>query len=369
MQRLTKSLAFRAAARRSFASSAPGDSLAFARIASSRRSAHAFDASRAVPRAALRRVLASTLRTPTGFNLAPFRLVLVHDGGVEPLVAPGAAPGEEDGNDGGGGGSGGDLEGFDALFDGAAAAGNRARLAACMVGGGNAERVLEAPLSVVFLADLEPARGVPALVARELAAGTRSRQYLRALPFNVAVFAGGSAGGAEEAAAAEAAAAAAGADGGGSGSSFGPGPGPGSGFGSGFRPGSGGCASGAGGAVAAAAGLGRAAVGAALGLGSRLAPLPALGSAEAWSFKQSGLAAMSLMLAAAAEGLGSHAMEGLDARRVREALGAPARGWGVPLVVSLGFARASAHPAAALRSARPTLRELVSSNRFGAAAR
>ena len=72
------------------------------------------------------------------------------------------------------------------------------------------------------------------------------------------------------------------------------------------------------------------------------------------------------MLAAEAEGLGSHAMEGLDARRVRAVLGAGAR-WGVPLAISLGFPRATAHPAAGLRSVRPRVEEIVCDNKLGVA--
>ena len=101
----------------------------------------------------------------------------------------------------------------------------------------------------------------------------------------------------------------------------------------------------------------------------KLAPLPSPGSAEAWSFKQAGIAAMGFMLAATSQGLATHAMEGLDARRVREALGVPraqAARWGVPLVVAIGYARESTHPAAGLRSVRPPLGEVAFSNRFGA---
>jgi nitroreductase len=88
-------------------------------------------------------------------------------------------------------------------------------------------------------------------------------------------------------------------------------------------------------------------------------------SAEAWAFKQAGFAAMSLLLAATANGVGSHAMEGFDARRVLTAIGAPTDGrWGVPVIISLGYTRTTGHPSETLASARPKQHEMVYRNKW-----
>ena len=159
----------------------------------------------------------------------------------------------------------------------------RAALAEGMLGG-NAARVAEAPVSAVFAADLQPLQLLPQIVAMEAAAG-RSGRYLRGLPGDAAVFMAGGGGG-------------------------------------------------GGGACAA-----HAAKAAALSLAGAWLPgaLPTVNSAEGWAFKSVGLAAMTLMYAATAGGLASHAMEGLDARAVRAACRIPHDRYAIPLVVALGY--------------------------------
>ena len=89
-----------------------GDASAFERVALARRSAFVFDASRRVPPDALRSVLESTLRAPSGFNLVPWRIVIVHDDdnydGIENGLGSGGGSGNGGvGGSGGGGGGGG----------------------------------------------------------------------------------------------------------------------------------------------------------------------------------------------------------------------------------------------------------------------
>jgi nitroreductase len=178
-------------------------------------------------------------RAPSGFNVSPYRVVLVD--------APDA----------------------------------RARLAEGMLGA-NADRVREAPVTAVFLADLRPHESLKDIVEMESRAG-KSTRYLKGLEAGLMAVTGG------------------------------------------------GVCDGPTGAVRSAV----------LRAGSLVTPLPAPNSAEAWAYKNASLAAMTYMLAASAHGLDTHCMEGFDGRRVRDAIGAPSR-YSVPLIISTGYADAAA---------------------------
>jgi nitroreductase len=69
---------------------------------------------------------------------------------------------------------------------------------------------------------------------------------------------------------------------------------------------------------------------------SPIKPMPQLEDLGAWANKNAGMAAQTLMLAAAAAGVGSSPMEGFDARRLKTAFGLDGKQYTVPLVVSLG---------------------------------
>jgi nitroreductase len=201
----------------------------------------------------------------------------------------------------------------------------RQRLSSAMLGPGNVARVRDAPLTAVFLADLHAgSRGVLDLMEREARAG-KPAKYVRDLQVNVPAFAGGWAG----------------------------------------------CETPAGPVMALVSSARSAAVAAA----SRHTPLPQANTAEGWAFKNASLAAMAYMLAATSHGLATHPMEGFDARRVREAVGADDEGkggggggvrWGVPMVVSTGYELAGAAAAAAdAGSGRPGLEGVFMRNAFG----
>ncbi|CAN0058026.1 unnamed protein product [Ectocarpus fasciculatus] len=71
-------------------------------------------------------------------------------------------------------------------------------------------------------------------------------------------------------------------------------------------------------------------------IASPMQPAPEVGSAEAWSFKNTALAVQTYILACTAHGLDTAPMEGFDARRVRAALDIPDR-YGIPMVVPTGY--------------------------------
>jgi nitroreductase / dihydropteridine reductase len=153
----------------------------------------------------------------------------------------------------------------------------RQRLASGMVGS-NSSRVLDAPVSIVLLADLEAMRDIDHVVEREARAG-RSEEYLERLPAQAAYFAGGALGKAGDAI--------------------------------------------------------RLGANALLSCVSTTA-FPTAQTADAWANKQVGIATGVLLVGAAARGLAACPMEGFDAARVRSAIGASER-WQVSVVVSLGF--------------------------------
>ncbi|KAG5184897.1 putative nitroreductase family, partial [Tribonema minus] len=195
----------------------------------------------AVPEDIINDVLAMTIRTPTSFNAQPWACIIVRD--------------EE----------------------------QKEALAQAMVGP-NIMKVRAAPLTAVFLADLQPTRRVPRMMEEERRAGTPEERVAR-LPAMIGLFGG-------EGAAAEA-----------------------------LRRG----------------------VTAAL---SPLKPMPSVTSTEAWSYKHAGLAAQTYLLAATAHGLATAPMEGFDGRRVCAALDVPDR-YGVAVAVATGYEDPQHAPSAA----------------------
>jgi nitroreductase len=121
-----------------------GDLAALERIIGARASCRHFDG-RAVPPELLARILAITQRSPSGFNLQPWHVVIVDSPAAKRALAGGML-------------------------------------------GGNGDRVLAAPLSAVFVADTEPLESgrLERVVAAEKEAG-RPSAYLRNLPFDAAV--------------------------------------------------------------------------------------------------------------------------------------------------------------------------------------
>lgn len=237
-----------------------------------RWAARDFDPALGVADEDLEAVLAAASRAPSSLNLEPWRAVIVRSD-----------------------------EG-------------RERLATAMIAA-NGDRVRQAPVSIVMLADLEAMRDVDNVVRREAEAG-KPREYTDSLSTKAAVFAGGAMGKAGDA----------------------------------LRLG----------AMALASSVSGIAV-----------PTPQ--PAEAWASKQLGIATGFLLVAAAARGLAAAPMEGLDAHRVRAAVRASSR-YAVPIVVSLGYApgteagedSVSARPVAT-RSPRRPLSETVSLETLGEA--
>ena len=120
-----------------------GSSLAssFAKISSLRTSVRKFDKNRNVPKETLEELLKLTQEAPSSFNLQPYKLIVVSSN-----------------------------EGKDALC--------QAML------GGNVNKVSEAPVTVVFAADKDPARNARKLMDLELSAG-KSQEYVNGLPSKI----------------------------------------------------------------------------------------------------------------------------------------------------------------------------------------
>jgi len=208
---------------------------AFTRLVLARRAAGRFDAARALPDGALEQCLALAQRAPSSFNLQPYVAVAVR--------------------------------------------GRRAQLAECMVGKGNVRRVLDAPATVVFGADLQPAELVPRVAALRGGIDGDAEAFDATLWLRASALAG---------------------------LPLGP-------FGHALR---------------------RWATGAL----SSLTPSPQSDAPHAWAYKNTMPAVQTFMLACEAHGLATHPMEGLDAARVCEAVGLPAERYAVPCVVSVGHA-------------------------------
>ena len=230
------------------------DAASFERVVAARRSAKSFDKDRGVDDALLLRLAELTRRTPSGFNLQPYKVALVRSPAV------------------------------------------RRELAYAMLDS-NIRRVLAAPVTAVFLADLRPGNLVDRAASLERDGGASERQ-VEALRF---------------------------------GASF--------------------CVQEGGAAVEA-----RSVLSAAL---SHLTQAPTVNSTEGWAFKNTMLAVQSYLLAATSLGLDTSPMEGFDNRRVLEALGIdPAESrYAVPCVVATGYSADHVDPAAP-QSARFPLREV-----------
>lgn len=233
----------------------------FAKVVNARRSVRVF-AKKSVPDSTRDELLRLAQRSPSGFNAQPYVMVVVQ--------------GDE----------------------------ARAALAAAMIGGANAARVLAAAFTVVFAADLQAARTVGALQALERGAGKGAR-YLRSLETDLTVFSSVTGSPVEHAVKA---------------------------------------------AVLCAGQF----------TGS---PLPTVNHSESWAFKSTALAAQTLMLGATAHGLGTCAMEGLNADKVRLALAIPER-YGIPMVVAVGFSADDYEGSPATTSPRYELRQVARLDRF-----
>ena len=107
---------------------------AFRHVVMQRHAAAAFDATRDVPEAILEDVMQLTQRAPSSFNIQPWTCVLVRSAAQRELVG-------------------------------------RAALSES-----NRRRVMDAPLTAVFCADLEPAHALPRVKAEAVARGKDARQ-------------------------------------------------------------------------------------------------------------------------------------------------------------------------------------------------
>ena len=204
--------------------------------------------------------LAILQRSPSGFNLQPYTVIVVRSDDAKAALAD-----------------------------------------ACL--GPNAWRVRDAALTFVFAADLESLRRVDAVVAMEREAGT-PEGYLAGLPMQAAAFASGP--------------------------------------------------------LPRLASLARSTV---IRAASALTPMPTPQSPTAWAYKQTALAANTLLLGATAHGLATCAMEGFDSDRVGRALDIPCR-YEVPIIVSVGHPHPE-DPAAGRSSPRFALHDMVRQDSFG----
>ena len=113
----------------------------FERISSNRISVRSFDRKKLIPSETMTRVLRLTQEAPSAFNLQPYKIIVVQS-----------------------------PEGKDALC--------QAML------GSNVKKVADAPVTVVFAADKDPARNARKLMDLELAHG-KSQEYVASLPSKI----------------------------------------------------------------------------------------------------------------------------------------------------------------------------------------
>lgn len=248
-----------------------GAAESFAGVVGARYTCKAYDPARPLPAGALEACLAAARRAPTGFNVQPYVAVAVR--------------GEE----------------------------AKRALAKCMLGP-NAQRVLDAPATVVFAADNRSAALVPKLM-RLMRRDGAPEGYIRLIPLYVNLFAGGFA------------------------------------FCAWLRP--------LRVLLNLVVYLGRKV---ALALASYVMPVPTPSTAETWSHKNTIFPAAFFVLAATARGLATTVMEGYDSRRVANAVGLPGR-YTVPVVVSLGYAKDAG---ARRETSRYAPEELFFEDRYGA---
>ncbi|KAM3575555.1 hypothetical protein VYU27_002547 [Nannochloropsis oceanica] len=206
---------------------------AFRKAVLARHSTKVFDATRQVPDETVAAILGLTLRSPTSFNVQPYTITIVQSKEM------------------------------------------KQRLAACMLGP-NKARVLQAPITAVFAADLDPVKLVPRLQAMERQERGLPEAYLATLPFSVSFLAG------------------------------------------------------KGHLAHAFKDFFTTAM-------SPLQPMPSVSTLEAWSFKNTAIAASWYIMACSAHGLDTCPMEGFDGRRIMQVLRIPSPRYAIPLVVSTGF--------------------------------
>lgn len=113
-------------------------------------------------------------------------------------------------------------------------------------------------------------------------------------------------------------------------------------------------------------------------LASPLVPAPSIATSnDAWSMKNTALAAHQMLMAATSMGIQSAAMEGFDERRVCSILSIPSDEYRIPVIISLGYSsddsasasasasEASDAPKAFPPKARFPMREVCFSELFG----
>jgi len=247
----------------------------FDRVVMRRRAARAFQKDVELPERLLGDSLRLAQRSASGFNLQPYRIVVARDGYV------------------------------------------RKRLSRCMVGG-NIRRVLDAPAAVVFLADLEPWKLIEPLVDLERRNGGLTEHQLDNLRSDCQFLLGNNASqGLENEIPSETSSA--------------------------MRQvidryvenSTAGRAIGQTDRTVNATEM--AAKRTLLGFLSNFTQTPTLNSSiEAWSFKNTMLAAQTFMLAVSAAGFETCPMEGFDGRRVKEVLSVPDDRFSIPIVICVG---------------------------------
>lgn len=216
--------------------SGTGLASSFAKISSLRCATRSFDSSREVPSELLTEVLRLTQEAPTAFNLQPYKMIVVQS---------------EEGKD---------------------------TLCQAMLGG-NAKKVADAPVTVVFAADKDPARNARKLMDLELAHG-KSQEYVSSLPSKITFLLGKGW------------------------------------LSTKFRS-------------------------VVTHLTSPLSAAPNIRSTDStteWAYKNTSLAAAAYMYAATANGLATAPMEGFDERRLCYSLGVDTERYSIPLVISTGYA-------------------------------
>lgn len=204
---------------------------AFREIARNRRSASRFKRD-PIDAALVQDILETTRRAPSGFNIQPYAGILLTK--------------EKD----------------------------RELLSNAMLGS-NVQKVQEAPLVMVFAADLEPSKRVPELQKLEHEAGVRSVESIANLPMHLSMFANE-------------------------------------------------------GALGAAIKLAMSST------MTSFRPVPSYAPTIAWAYKQTIFAASTFLLAAESHGLATCPMEGFDERRVKHCLDVPDR-YSVPVIIASGY--------------------------------
>jgi len=210
----------------------------FAEICHQRKTERSFDIGKPLSDELIKTLLELTQTSPSSFNLQPYKIILVR---TEEL---------------------------------------RQNLSKVMLGKGNIDRVLEAPLTVVFAADKEPTKLTKRLMELELKHGA-DPTYVSTLPQKISFL-----------------------------------------FGKGL--------------------LSQSFRTAVTHLISPLSATPVIAdSTETWAVKNTCLAAQTFMLAATAHDVSTSPMEGFDERRLCFELKIPAERYSIPMIISCGYPKAS----------------------------